>query len=149
MEEAELVVLNVPSPRHLIQEDYYPDQWKVLVTCLMLNRTRGQQVRPVAVEFFRCWPETSAFLASDVDDARSVLKPLGFWRRREKLLREFTQQFELGGWEHARELKGIGEYAARCWEIMFQEQLGSEPPKDHALLDYWNWASSSNGSWLL
>ena len=36
----------------LVQEDYQGDPWRIVVCCLMLNRTRGEIVKPVAKTFF-------------------------------------------------------------------------------------------------
>jgi hypothetical protein len=44
-----------------------------------------------------------------------------------------------GDWKHASELPGVGDYAARMWEIFFLGKLGDEPPNDGALKLYWYW----------
>ncbi|RYF33356.1 MAG: hypothetical protein EOO38_30230, partial [Cytophagaceae bacterium] len=77
----------------LIQHDYVDDPWKVLVCCLLLNRTGGQQVRNVIKEFFGKYPTPEAMLAAEHDEVVGVIKPLGLYNRRAKLLKEFSQDY--------------------------------------------------------
>lgn len=127
------------SPYGLIQEDLLPNRWQVLVACMMLNCTSRKQVEKVIVEFFRRWPGPESFLtASDVDVA-ALCKPLGFSNRRTKNLKAMSTRFVKGDWTGVRELPGIGEYAARAYEIFCLGKLGEMCPNDHALVEYWNW----------
>ena len=41
--------------------------------------------------------------------------------------------------EAIRQLYGIGEYAARAYEIFCLGLAGDEAPEDHALVKYWEW----------
>lgn len=50
-----------------------------------------------------------------------------------------SKAYLTGNWEHASELPGVGDYAARMWEIFFLGRMGDEPPKDGALKLYWYW----------
>jgi methyl-CpG-binding domain protein 4 len=127
------------SPFGLLQESLWPNEWLILVSCMLLNCTSRKQVEQVLPTFISRYPTPGVFLKSDVHDVEVLCKPLGFARRRTQNLFKMTQKYVEGSWQHARELPGIGDYAARAWEIFCQNKLGDEPPKDHALVRYWNW----------
>lgn len=137
-------MIGVRSLRDLIQEQYYPDEFKVLVCCLLLNRCRGETVRKVVNELFLRFPNASSLAQANVGELTDVLRPLGFQNQRAKRLVEFARAF-LGEWKDVRELPGVGDYAADCWRIFFLEELGDEPPDDHALVDYW--IAAKAGMW--
>ncbi len=137
-------MIRVHSLRDLIQEQYYPDEFKVLVCCLLLNRCRGETVRKVINELFLRFPNASSLAQANVGELTNVLRPLGFQNQRAKRLVEFARAF-LGEWKDVRELPGVGDYAADCWRIFFLEELGDEPPDDHALVDYW--IAAKAGMW--
>lgn len=134
----------VRSLRDLIQEEYYPDVFKVLVCCLLLNRCRGETVRNVIGTLFLSFPDASSLAQAEVGELTDILRPLGFQNQRAKRLVEFAHAF-LGEWKDVRELPGVGDYAADCYRIFFLEDLGDEPPNDHALIDYW--IAAKAGMW--
>lgn len=46
----------------LLQEEFGQNHpWRVLVVCILLNRTQGAQARPVLEEFLRRWPTPEVF----------------------------------------------------------------------------------------
>jgi hypothetical protein len=45
----------------------------------------------------------------------------------------------IGGFTHARELPGIGQYGAASWEIFCKNIVPKKPPVDHALCAYVRW----------
>ena len=128
------------SPYGLIQETLWPSEWKILVVCIMLNQTQRKQVEPIAREFFKLWPTAQDFMNVDPESVVTLLTPLGFGNRRTDNLIKMTKHYLTAPWEHARELPGIGGYAARAWEIFCLGELGDEPPNDHALVRYYDWA---------
>jgi len=128
-----------PSPYGLIQESLWPDEWKCLVACLMLNCTSRKQVEKILPDFFKLWPTPTKFLSSCPEAVSDVIAPLGFRNRRTQRLFDMTRKYAEGNWAHAYELPGVGEYAARAWEIFFKGNLGEEPPRDGALVLYWKW----------
>jgi methyl-CpG-binding domain protein 4 len=138
-------MIPVRSLRRLIQEDYYPDEFKVLVCCLLLNRTRGQQVRGVVDQLFAKYPCSYDMARADKDDLVKLLRPLGFQKQRAERLIKFADAYQGMWWQDVRDLPGVGEYAFDCWRIFFLEELTDVPPKDHALVDYWN--EAKGGLW--
>ena len=127
------------SPYSLIQEDLFPDEWMILVSCMMLNCTSRKQVEKVLPEFRRQWSTPQAFMSASPEEVIALCRPLGFANRRTVNLKKMTQHFLAAPWEDARELPGIGEYAARAWEIFCLGKIGNEVPKDHALVQYYVW----------
>jgi len=115
-------------------------EWLILVTCMMLNCTTRKQVEKVLPEFRRRWPTPQAFAGASTDEVRELIRPLGFANRRAANLQKMTAAYLAGGWKHARELPGIGAYAAAAWEIFCDGKLPEECPQDHALTQYWRWA---------
>jgi methyl-CpG-binding domain protein 4 len=137
------------SPHGLLQEDLFPDEWKCLVVCIMLNCTTRKQIEKVMPEFFRRWPTPNDFLKSSKDEVANLIAFLGFKNRRTERLFSMTSAYVERNWKHARELPGIGEYAARMWQIFFLDVLGEDPPNDGALLLYWKWRKKLEGDLLV
>lgn len=127
------------SPHGLIQEQIWPDEWMLLVVCVLLNQTQRKQVERVLPRFVELWPTPQAFLQASVADVVAVIKPLGFSNRRSKNLLDMTRCYLTGSWQHARELPGIGEYGAACHEVFCMGNVPTEPPDDHALKQYVVW----------
>lgn len=127
------------SPYGLIQEDMWPNEWRILVSCMMLNCTSRKQVEKVIDKFFIKWPDANSLLGSPIDEISELITPLGFKNRRAKRLLEMSEHYTKNTWNHASELPGVGEYASRAWEIFIKNRLGNDPPKDGALVVYWNW----------
>jgi methyl-CpG-binding domain protein 4 len=133
----------VRSPFGLIQEDLWPNEFMILVSCMMLNCTSRKQVEKVLPEFMRRWPGPGDFIKADDSEVIALCKPLGFAKRRTANLKKMTEMYLATDWTHVRQFPGIGEYAARAWEIFCTGNLGDEPPKDHALVKYYWWAKKN------
>jgi methyl-CpG-binding domain protein 4 len=133
--------MNIPpaSPYCLIQEHLWPDRWKILVSCMMLNCTSRKQVDSVLPTFLKRWPSPEAFLDADMLDVTKLIKSLGLAQRRTNNLFAMTKAFIKHDWKDPRKLPGIGEYAARAYEIFCLGVFGTEKPKDGALGRYWDW----------
>lgn len=132
-----------PQLLQVILKDQPNGEWRVLVACIFLNCTTRKCVEPIANEFFRRWPDPASFLRSDEEEVKLLIKPLGFVNRRFKRLLDMSNEYIKGTWRDARQLPGIGEYGGRCHDMLFKGIIGEDPPNDHALLDYWNYAISS------
>ena len=124
------------SPHGLIQEDLWPDEWKILISCLMLNQTTRKQVDKVIWDFFEKWPSPKKFLSSNHEDVSSLLRPLGFYNRRPRAMRKFTEEYLKRNWLEPIELYGIGKYANDAWRIFCRGDWRAVDPKDHALNKY-------------
>ena len=127
------------SPYSLIQEDLWPDEWKCLVACVMLNCTTRRQVEKVLPVFFRRWPTAADVSQANPDEVSQIISTLGFKNRRTASLIRLAKEYSKKNWTHVHELPGIGEYASRMWEMFFLNFLGDDKPHDGALTMYWVW----------
>ena len=121
----------------IIEEIYMPDKWKVMLVCIMLNRTNYKQVLPVAEQLFSKYPTIEQMLGANVNELREILRPLDFYNRRTKMILDFvTHAYMEGITRHnIRSMPGIGQYAYDCYMILFEGSTEC-PSKDHALLKY-------------
>jgi len=133
------------SPHSLLQESLWPDEWKILMSCLMLNQTTRKQVDKVVWQFFDKWPDPQSFLKSKHEDVSDLLRPLGFYNRRLKLCARFTEEYVQKEWLEPIELHGIGKYANDAWRIFCRGDWKAVDPQDHALNKYHSWLWNSNG----
>jgi len=127
------------SPYSLIQEDLFPDEWAILVACVMLNCTQRRQVERVLPTFLSLWPTARALSDADVADVSALVTPLGFGNRRAVTLIGLSRDYLRPGWVDSRDLLGVGQYAGRAHDIFCRGIIGDEPPRDHALVRYWEW----------
>ena len=127
------------STFNLLQENYWPDEWKVLSVCLLLNLTTRKQVDGVIDTFFKKYPDAQAMIAADELELSDLIRPLGMWRKRVKTLKRFSMEYLLGNWKTAKELYGCGKYADDCWRLFFVGDWRDISPNDHALNDYHGW----------
>lgn len=127
------------SPYSLIQESLWPDEWKCLVACVMLNCTTRKQVEKILPEFFRRWPTASETAEAHKQEMSELISCLGFKNRRSDRLIELANAYLKKDWQHVKQLPGIGDYASRMWEMFFLNELGDAPPNDGALTLYWSW----------
>ena len=95
-------------------------------------------MEPVMDILFQKWPTPNHLASANPADVEDVIKSLGMQKKRAATLIAMSSQYSSGKWSEVRELKGVGEYASRAYEIFILGKLGSSPPKDHALLLYWN-----------
>ena len=132
------------SPYGLIQEDLWPDEWKILVSCMLLNQTTRTQLEKVRGTFFQKWPTPQALLQSSPEEIGEVIKPLGFWRRRPKSLLKFSEQYLNKDWNDPKELHGVGKYASDAWHIFIKGDWNTVQPNDHALNWYHDWLKENH-----
>jgi len=132
------------SPHGLIQENLWPNEWKILISCLLLNQTTRKQVDKVIDDFFDRWPTPECFLSAHLGEVSHLLNPLGFHNRRPLTIYKFTVGYLEGRWEEPIELYGIGKYANDAWRIFYRGDWKSVEPQDHALNMYHKWLQERN-----
>lgn len=120
----------------LIQEIYWPDRWKMTVTCLCLNMTSGKQVRPVLPILFKRWPMPIALAHAHEFTLKSIIKPLGFVNKRAYALMRMSKEWIETDWNSVKDLYGCGTYANNSDKIFFQGQWACTTPKDGELKRY-------------
>lgn len=131
------------SPFNLLQEIYWPDEWKILVCCILLNQTTRKQVDNIREEFFNRWPTPESLISADPEEVMSVIQSLGFKNRRINNLIKMSKQFISGDWNEASDLFGIGKYGNDSYQIFIKGNLIIDP-SDHALNKYMDWRLNSN-----
>jgi len=108
--------------------------WQHMIGVVMLNQTGRKPVKTVLPEFLERWPTPEAYLASDPDEVKAVIRPLGFYNRRENTFRRMSQDFLAWDGVDATELYGIGQYGSESYRIFF---LGERfEPQDKELRRY-------------
>ena len=126
------------SPHALLQESLWPDEWRVLVSCLLLNQTTRLQVDKVVDRLFHTYPgPVSMTMAMDAD-LYDIVKPLGLANKRVKTLKRFSEEYLTNDWNTPKDLYGCGKYADDTWRIFCRGDWRDVEPHDHALNDYHN-----------
>lgn len=119
-------------PRRLLQEIYRKKPWRMMVCCMLLNRTTREQVDRIRGELFRRWPTPERMAEARHEELRDLIRCLGFGNKRAEALRRFSFEWVAGSWTEIDELHGIGRYAHDSWR-MFVEGDRTVEPTDHVL----------------
>lgn len=127
------------SPYGLIQETLWPDEWKILVSCILLNCTTRRAAEKVMPALFDRYPTADVMAAADPAELSSIIGILGFRNRRTQTLINMSKSYCTNSWRHASELPGIGSYASDAWEIFVLGRMPDYVPKDGALKNYYCW----------
>jgi adenine-specific DNA glycosylase len=117
----------------LIQEEYWGDAWKVLASCVMLNRTKGGPAVPLIRVILQDYPTPASFLSAPRDQLLIRLTPLGL--QRIKLSRLISLAQGLWEGEDVRFIKGIGRYGVDSY-LMFVLGETTLVPQDKKLRKY-------------
>ncbi|KAG8083588.1 hypothetical protein GUJ93_ZPchr0015g6642 [Zizania palustris] len=127
------------SPHKLLQEKYASDPWKVLVICMLLNKTQGKQVRKKVKGFFRRYPDAQTAFNADPEKMVNYLAPLGLPRVKAGRIQKFSKAYIEKEWTYVTELCGVGKYAADAYAIFCAGKAKEVVPADHKLVDYWKY----------
>lgn len=140
-------VMFVPpvSPYGLIQEHLYEDPWKVLVACMLLNKTGGRQMHKVIWDFFEMCPNAETCVSTETEKIGTVIHSLGLQNKRAKTLQRFSQEYLGTTWTNVTQLHGVGEYARDAYAIFCEGRWKEVQPKDIVLNDYWQWLNETQG----
>ena len=133
------------SPHGLLQESLWPDEWKILVSCLLLNLTTRKQVDKVVYKLFNKYPCPASMVNAAEDELYNIVKSLGLANKRVKTLKRFSREYITKDWVTPKELYGCGKYADDAWRIFCRGDWRDVEPKDHALNDYFNYLSKISG----
>lgn len=133
------------SPYGLLEEELYDDPWKLLVACMLLNKTAGTQVRKVIWELFQLCPTPAAAVAADVQQVQALIQPLGLFRKRALAIQQLSQDYLYKQWRHPTELFGIGKYAADAYLMFCRGRWREVQPEDKDLRRYREWLEQTEG----
>ena len=133
------------SPIGMLQEQLWPDAWKILVACILHNQTSRKQVDKVYVHLFEKYPNADAMAAADTKALAEILQPLGLYNRRAKSLKKFSSEFKHTTWKKPSELYGCGKYADECYEVFCNGEWKKIKTKDGSLRRYiaWLWENEN------
>ena len=127
------------SPIGMLQEQMWPDVWKILVVCSLHNQTSRKQVDKVYKKLFRKYPNPSSMSNALHCELSDLIKPLGFYNRRAHALIQMSKEYLEKDWTDAKELYGCGKYADDCFKVFCTGQWREVRPTDHALNSYIDW----------
>ncbi|KAI0511760.1 hypothetical protein KFK09_012392 [Dendrobium nobile] len=127
------------SPYELLQEDHAFDPWRVLVICMLLNQTTGEQVKKILRRVFLLCPTAEAAVHVPMNELRTVIESLGLQNKRARDIREMSRQYLKDGWTYVTELHGVGKYAADAYAIFCVGKPEDVVPDDHMLVKYWEY----------
>lgn len=124
----------------LLEEKYLPCPWKVLLSCILLNRTTKEQVEPVLEKLLKKYPTPLKMSRAKAESLSKIIQPLGLHNQRGKTLKIFSQQVVESGItkENIRSLRGVGQYAEDAYLIFFHGSM-KVPSQDYALKNYVTW----------
>ncbi|XP_052196779.1 methyl-CpG-binding domain protein 4-like protein isoform X2 [Diospyros lotus] len=131
------------SDFNLLQEDHAYDPWRVLVICMLLNRTTGLQARKVISELFSLCPNAKAATEVAPEEIEKVIKTLGLQKKRSVMIQQFSQEYLGQSWTHVTQLHGVGKYAADGYAIFCTGKWERVRPTDHMLNKYWEFLCSN------
>ena len=120
----------------LLQEQYFPDRWKMLICCVLLNLTSRKQVEPMLNSFFDKYPDPKSLDDACDNELKKMIKPLGMSNKRSQTLKRFSREYLEGQWTKAIQLHGIGKYGSDSDRIFFLGEWESVQPRDGALVYY-------------
>ena len=132
------------SPIGMLQEDLWPNEWKILVACLLHNQTSRKQVDKVYQELFRRWPTPDTLRSADLQELQILMKPLGMWRKRSATLQRFSDEYIEKAWTTPKDLYGCGKYAEDVWNVFCTGDWKKVEPTDHALNKYCVWLKENH-----
>jgi len=108
-----------PLRDDLMVQQQIDGAWQHMIGVVMLNQTGRKPVKTVLPEFLERWPTPEDYLASDPDEVKAVIRPLGFYNRRENTFRRMSQDFLAWDGVDATKLYGIGLYGSQSYRIFF------------------------------
>ena len=132
------------SPHRLIQESLWPDEWRILISCLLLNLTTRKQVDKVIDRLFHKYPGPCSMAIAKEDDLYDIIKSLGLANKRVKTLKRFSHEYLTENWNTPKQLHGCGKYADDAWRIFCKGDWRDVNPSDHALNKYHDWLKEEN-----
>jgi hypothetical protein len=139
----------------MLEAHYLDNPWKMLVSCILLNRTKRAQVDAVIDELFRLWPTPERMARALPDEVAFMIRSLGFQNRRSRCLVRMSCDYaaDLSAkkpWEielkDVEALHGIGTFALEAFRIFFLDEIDFEPT-DVELAEYVAWRQTIKKDW--
>lgn len=128
----------IKSPYDLIQEHYWPDAWKMMVCCMLLNLTTRTQVDKIIKGLFRKYPNAKRMSLADEGELASMIVTLGLSNKRARSLIRMSAEWRGKRWERPIDVHGIGQYAQDAYDMFVHRKIIGRPA-DHKLKKYAYW----------
>jgi hypothetical protein len=126
----------------MLEAHYLNNLWRMLVSCVLLNRTKREQVDRVIFILFVHYPNAQSMRSAREDQVAEILKPLGFQNRRAKTLVKMSDQYVMQGVNpfspSIDDLSGVGTFAKEAYRIFFLNDIEFQPT-DKELKSYVAW----------
>lgn len=123
-----------PLRDDLMVQQQVHTRWQHMVGVIMLNQTGRKPVKTVLPAFLERWPDPASYLNSKPEDVIPVIRPLGFYNRRERTIRRMSKDYLTWDQVDATKLYGIGQYGSESYRIFW---LGERfEPQDKELRRY-------------
>jgi endonuclease-3 len=81
-----------PPMSHLIKQEYGPDPYIILISCLLSLRSRDVQTYQVSKELFKQVHTPEEMIKIHKNILETILKPIGFFRRKADIVKEVSQE---------------------------------------------------------
>lgn len=134
------------SPYGLLEEQLWEEPWRVLIACLLLNKTSAVSVRQVIWYLFRTFPNAAALANADVAVVATMVASLGLQKTRAPTLIRFSAEYLSRNWSHPEELHGIGKYGADAYFMFCRRDAWRQLcPCDKDLKKYWEFLKATDG----
>ncbi|KAF8405636.1 hypothetical protein HHK36_007712 [Tetracentron sinense] len=130
----------------LLQEEHVHDPWRVLLICMLLNRTSGLQAGRVISELFSLCPNAKTATQVATEEIEKVIQTLGLQKKRAIMIQRFSWEYLEESWTHVTQLHGVGKYAADAYAIFCTGKWERVRPTDHMLNKYWKFLCSNKKS---
>ena len=129
------------SPYSLIEEWLWNQPWRMLIACILLNKTTAKQLlnNQVLQRVIDRWPSPGEMARADVDELQALIQPLGLHRNRSRSLVRFSTEYLANDWDYPIALHGIGKYADDAYRIFCLGEWQTCKPADKQLKKYVCW----------
>lgn len=127
-----------PTRYRLLQEDLGGNLWKVLVASILLNKTKGEQVKRISKKFFEKWPTPESARPGGEAEVRGAIASLGLGNRRVKTIIDLSGAIARDPplrLDDVVGLPGVGRYALESCAI-FAFGITDFKPQDRVLKNY-------------
>eukprot|EP00884_Botryococcus_braunii_P023235 jgi/Botrbrau1/9596/Bobra.106_2s0018.1 len=111
----------------------YEDPWRLLVACLLLNKTSAGQVRKVIWNLFELMPNAEAAASVNISELEALLYPLGLFRKRALMIKRFSEEYLSKTWNDPQELHGVGQYGSDAYRIFCRGEWRAVQPRTRTL----------------
>ncbi|XP_073035151.1 uncharacterized protein [Primulina eburnea] len=128
-----------PLKEKLIQHDHASDPWRVLVICMLLNKSGGLQLKKILSDFFNLCPNAKRATEIPAGDIENVIRTLGLQRKRSVAIQRLSREYLEESWTHVTDLTGVGKYAADAYAIFCTGKWERVRPCDKELVKYWRY----------